>query len=721
MKPSCRCGVFLALIVGLGAYTGFAVESELRGRLPPCVAKTSFSGVARVVGSEPAVAGQMFARTVVETSLSVADCASANARLRLSWPVHLGQPQVGERWWLTGKVSAPWGMVNPGGFDYERWLLGRGLDGTGYVSRGWRVRSAPGDVVVAQRAAIREVIQASGDATGLVRAVVLGDGHAISVQLWDQLRASGTVHLAVVSGLHVSIAAGGAVLVVWWGLRWLPGAALRLPLRALAGISGVLAALVYLLLSQGGVPLLRACISAALATIAVLARRRFGAWRVLGAVFLGVMLVHPLAVLTSGLWLSFAAVGLLILLFSMRSAAPQPFSWLRYWARAQLGLTIGLMPWVAAWTGAVAPLGIVANLLAVPWVSLVLVPFSLLGLFGELVGVGGSWSFRAATLAADGFLAWLGALDWPLLLAPSQPLWVILLSAIGSLALLLPLPLRARLCLLPLALAWAAPAAPRMPAGEVSITALDVGQGSAALIETRRQVMVFDTGARYASGFDIGERVVLPAIAADGGRSVHRIVVSHSDLDHAGGLASVREHHRSARVLRPRPTSAFETSCHTESSWQMDGVRFTFLTSARIQSAASSNDRSCTLLIETDRARALLTGDTSGPLEVSLARQLDGRVDLLLAPHHGSDTSSSRTFVRRASPRWVFVSAGKANRYGHPHPRVLERYASVGAEVRTTFEYGALTWRSDRPGLVRALRREAGAAFWRQGVPSEST
>lgn len=266
---------------------------------------------------------------------------------------------------------------------------------------------------------------------------------------------------------------------------------------------------------------------------------------------------------------------------------------------------------------------------------------------------------------------------------------------------------------------WLQAPDPGVPPGSFRLWALDVGQGTAVIVDTAGHRLLFDTGARYPGGFDLGSAVVVPALAATGPARLDRLVLSHADMDHRGGAEAVLRRARPRRIHASFPAPAGSAAsgawsdCRPGRRWRWDGVSFAFVNPLAFSASAadSDNDRSCVLLIDGDR-RALLAGDASRQIEMRLGRRLGGPVDLLMAPHHGSLTSSSRGFVTRLRPATVFVSAGRGNRYGHPHPTVLARYRALRADLSVTGLHGALrfeSWREPGHGRWRTLR----PAYWR--------
>ncbi|MEZ5597768.1 MAG: DNA internalization-related competence protein ComEC/Rec2 [Pseudomonadales bacterium] len=641
-------------------------------------------------------------------------------RLRLSWPLDAGSPEPHENWAVTARVRPPSGTANPVPFDYERWLFSRGIHGTGRVRNASRLASAPGTPLERARTTVRLLLQERKHA-GVLTALAIGDKVGISDHQWSLLRRTGTVHLLVVSGLHVSLVAA---------LGFLPGALAgrlllsRMPrLRAhhaglvTAGVSAV----GYAWLSGGEVPALRAVTLLATASLLRLGGRRVDPWHLLAGVFLLIVGWAPLSLLSLGLWLSFGAVAVLTAAFANRVSAPASLRRVRDVGRMQCLLMPGLSPLLIVLTGSMAPVAALANLFAVPLVSLAVVPPLLVGcLVSGLSSQLANLCVRVADVALDGVLA---ALSW----LAVQPVWLftptrntasVVTLAAGA-ALLLPLSRRVRVLLTGCWLLAFTPGWPRLPEGEFRLTVLDVGQGSAAIVETRDRTLVYDAGPG-AAGVDAGERIVAPSLASLPNSQPTLLLISHPDDDHAGGVGSLAQRFPHAAIAGSAGTGA-DQDCHELPPWRWNGVDFIPVAGNRLRNASTTNDRSCVLLVDNGRHAVLLTGDAGRDLEVATARAagevLQGRLEVLLVPHHGSASSSSNAFIRLLRPRIALISTARFSRYGHPHPRVVARYRRAGVRVVSTAQGGALRWRSDLPAAV-ARQRDDPLRYW---SPRDST
>ncbi|MCQ4320281.1 DNA internalization-related competence protein ComEC/Rec2 [Stutzerimonas stutzeri] len=632
------------------------------------------------------------------------------SRLRLAW---YGGPmmQAGERWRLAAKLKKPRGLVNPHAFDYEAWLLARRIGASGTIKAGERVSLAEGGPGWRDQLRQRLLAVDAQGRSGAIAALVVGDDSGLSTADWRTLQDTGTVHLMVISGQHVGMLAGllyGLVaLLARWGI-W-PRRVAWLPCACSLALAGALA---YGWLAGFEVPVQRALVMVALVLLWRLRYRHLGVWLPLLIALDAVLLLDPLVGLQSGFWLSFLAVALLALVFRGRLGS---WSWWRALGRAQWSMALGLLPILLALGLPVSLSGPIANLFAVPLVSAVIVPLSLLGTtLLWLPGVGEPVLWVAGGLLTILFdaLQWLAGWQ-PAWLPASLPLWSWLLVALGTLLILLPpgIPFRALglVFLLPLLF----PPTDKPAAGQAEIWLLDVGQGLAVLARTHDHALLYDTGPRYGD-FDIGERVVLPSLRTLGVDGLDLLILSHADSDHAGGASAVQRQMRAGRVVSGEPArlpaSLGAEMCRSGDAWEWNRVRFTLWQSPQ---ARDGNQSSCVLLIEANGERLLLTGDIDVDTEqVLLTSDMPLEVEWLLVPHHGSRSSSSTAFIGATGAGGALISRSLHNAFGHPHPEVVRRLQAAGAQLHDTAEQGALRIRLGRFEPVRGLRAER--RFWRE-------
>lgn len=625
------------------------------------------------------------------------------ARIRVSW--YKGpKVQAGERWRLAVTLKQARGSINPGGFDYEAWALARGLGAVGTVKAGQLVQGAESSLG-GWRDQLRTrllSIEAAGRAGGLA-ALVVGDGSGLSRADWQVLQDTGTVHLMVISGQHVSLLAAvlfaGVALLFRWGiwpqtLPWLPVA---------VGLA-LFGALGYGWLAGFEVPVQRACLMVALALIWRLCFWHLGVWLPLLVSVTLVLVINPLVSLQAGFWLSFAAVALLILGFSGRLGRWTAL--VSLW-RAQWLIAVGLLPLLLALSLPVSLTGPIANLVAVPWVSILVVPLALLGsallwippLADPLLGLAGyllEGLFQLLRVLATWQSAWQ---------APELSWGVRLLLILGALLMVLPAGLPVRTLGLVLWLPLFFPPTTAPAAGRAEVWVLDVGQGLSVLIRTAQHSLLYDTGPRWGD-LDMGERLVLPSLRALGVQRLDRLILSHEDNDHAGGLLSIVQTMPVLEVMSGTQGALAQglgaKDCQTGSTWEWDQVRFSLW---RWEQARDDNQSSCVLSVEASGERLLLTGDIDQRAERAwLTSDGAGQADWLLLGHHGSRTSSSAAFLKAVRPQAALVSRGWGNSFGHPHPEVVQRLESLGISLFDTAKLGALRLELGARSSLEGLR-----------------
>ena len=734
------------------------------------------------------------------------------------WDLHR-QPQAmvpGERWHMTVRVKAPHGSLNFQGFDYELWLWEQGVQATGYVRAG--AREAPPQRLQATlaypverwRQGVRERIFTAVPEPGqaaLIAALVVGDQSALDQQQWALFRATGVAHLVSISGLHITMFAWAAR----WLISWLWRRSQRLcwwwPAPSAAWAGGLLVACAYAVFSGWGIPAQRTCIMLAWVTLLRLAGARWPWPYVWILALLLVVVYDPWSLLQAGFWLSFVAVAVLFAtdghppahggsatttsgraapgtrrdgtsagqdprddLFTRGAQAPVApgalalsYGWLRAVGQAMRGMlreqstiTLALAPLSIALFGQMSVVGLLANLLAVPWVTLVITPLALAGVLLEPL-----WQVAAPACAW-----WLGVVQtmagWPLavLALPVPPWWLALPAGLGALVLALPLPWALRCMGLPLLLALGVWRPPAPPPGQFELMAADIGQGNAVLVRTHKHVLLYDAGPRYSLDSDAGQRVLVPMLQA-GVTRLDRLMLSHRDTDHVGGAASVLAMQPHADVWSSLEAGHLllqgrtSTRCQVGQSWDWDGVRFSVLHPSpeayNTPSSPKPNTLSCVLRVQagadtqTPDAQAAPVGARPGPqqrsallvgdIEQAQEAQLLARAganpsdaalgaDLLLVPHHGSKTSSSTDFLAAVRPQTAVVQTGYRNRYGHPAPMVVQRYAELAQSYAgdaplqwvDTPHCGAFVWQSWQPANSQCARK-ALQRYWHHRLP----
>lgn len=716
--------------------TGWRAAERLAETLPPALVGQDLV-VTGVVADLPRTSAQGL-RFVFEVDRAerLGQPVRVPERVSLGWygdhgdAAPLPDLRAGQRWRLPVRLRPPHGTLNPQGFDLELWLFTQRIRASGYV----RVRAdAPATQlpdpqahpVERLRQDLRDAIErrvADPAAAGVLAALAVGDQAAIDRDDWDLFRATGVAHLMSISGLHVTMFAWLAGAAI--GALWRRGGRLMLALPAplAARWGGLAVAAAYALLAGWGVPAQRTL--GMIAGVALL--RSLGLRWPLPAVLLaaavGVTAFDPWALLQPGFWLSFVAVALLIVSEPGAAGTRAPQRWfaraaaaLRGGLRTQLVATVGLAPLTLVFFNQISLVGFAANLVAIPVVTLLVTPLALLGVAWPAL-----WRLDAVLVhALMAWLGWLAASPLAVWSTAAAPLWAVAAGLFAGLLAVLPLPWRLRALALPLMLPLLWPAVQRPAPGRFETLAADIGQGTAVLVRTTNHLLVYDAGPQYSAQADAGERVLLPLLRARGERHVDLLMLSHRDTDHVGGAAAlidglpVRALASSLADGHPLLASGRpHQRCSAGQSWTWDGVRFDVLhpLAADYAGARKPNALSCVLRVQGAGAALLLTGDIEAAQEAALlARGAALKSEVLVVPHHGSKTSSTPAFIDAVAPRVAVVQAGWSNRFGHPAPEVLARYAERGIRIVRSDRCGAWT-------LPAGTAPEGGAVCERQAV-----
>ncbi|WP_292954547.1 DNA internalization-related competence protein ComEC/Rec2 [Nitrosomonas sp.] len=650
-----------------------------------------------------------------------------------AWPsIH-----AGERWQLTVRLKRPHGQANPHGFDYEAWALERNIRAVGYVRTATNnllldaKASSPAYWIAAQRQQIQQRFGSILDGhryAGVLMTLATGDQRAIPTDQWQIFTRTGTNHLMAISGLHITLVASIVYFLVFGIWRQSANLLLRLPARRAAAAAGLLAAFVYALLSGFAIPAQRAFFMLTVVAVAIWHGRVTTPSMVLAWALLLVVIIDPWAVLSAGFWLSFGAISVIMLVTVGRIGT---MHWLVGWIRVQWAITLGLIPLLLALFQQVSMVSPVANAVAIPLVSLFVVPLTLLSMIPSceflLPLAHGILSIVMTVLQG------LNELPQPVWQQHTPPLWAIAVAVIGIIWLLLPgslglnffsgFPARwlGIVALLPLFLVFP----PKPPEGALWLTVLDVGQGLAVVAQTQHHALLFDTGPAYAES-DSGERIVIPFLRARGIGKLDKIIVSHADSDHSGGALAVLNTLNvqmllsSLDVNHPISQAADRSVlCVQGQSWHWDGIGFEILyPNADIYQDASrqTNASSCVLKITTATGSILIPADIGRAAERKLMDVQHEKLlsTVLIAPHHGSLTSSSKAFVKQVNPAVTVFTVGYRNRFGHPRDDIVERYREQGSMLLRSDWHGAILMRFEPEGFVVGSWRQLRPRYWQQ-------
>jgi len=634
--------------------------------------------------------------------------------LKLAWYERHRVVRAGSRCTLKVRLKIPYGTRNPGGFDREKWLFTERVSATGYVvqhpanhcaepSTSWSLQRVRETIAARIRTSLPVPSQ-----QGVIAGLAVADRDGLSDSQWQVLRTTGTAHLLAISGLHISLVAGIAFFAAHWGIGLVAPVNRRWPVQRPAALAALAAAGAYAALAGFPISTQRALVMLAAAMICQLWRRPSVSFDAYLLALVAVAVFDPTALLSAGFWLSFSAVGWLLFINSTQP----PGKTLPRLLQLHVYLALGLTPLLGVLHQSVPLASPLANLVAVPVVTVVVVPLVIAGIAAipfDAATAGALW--RAAAWVWEllwSYLSWLAQVvgSFPLPSAPGN--YAIGLALVGVMTFFVPL-VRMRWLLGSLLIATLALEQRNAPElGQIRLTVVDVGQGLAVVVETTHKVLVYDTGAAFGR-FSAGADILAPVLRSRGIAAVDRLILSHGDADHAGGWAGlaaslpIREIWVSPGHVLSVPT----TECLAGQQWQWDGVEFSILYPLEFD-AGSRNDRSCVLKIGARGGSVLLPGDIEARAESRLVRYASAELsaDILIAPHHGSATSSTVPFVAAVDPAYVVFAAGYKNRFSFPRPEVVSGYLTRGVVPLTTGLEGAIEFTiSDRVEAPRGFRR----------------
>jgi competence protein ComEC len=558
---------------------------------------------------------------------------------------------------------------------------------------------------------------------GVLTALAIGDQAGIPAAQWQVFTRTGVNHLMSISGLHITMLSGLAFASSYWLWRRSARLTRALPARKAAALIGLLVALGYALLAGYGVPAQRTVYM--LATIASMLwlSRTVAPSQTLAAALLVVLLLDPWAVLSPGFWLSFGAVALIFYVTVHRLRPPH---WLVTYGRVQWAMSIGLIPPLLAMFQQVSLVSPIANAFAIPLVSFVVVPLTLLGTVLPL-----DWLLSLAHQAMEvcgTLLEWLNNLPEAVWTQHAPPTWSIAIGMFGVLWMLLPRGFPARwlglIALLPMFLVL--PAVP--PEGALRLVIFDVGQGLAVAAQTHNHALLYDTGPNFNSEANSGNRILIPALRGMGIAQLDGLILTHDDNDHTGGALSILQglpvNWLSSSLAENHPLLQHASNtrrCMDGQAWEWDGVHFEVLHPTAESYAVEKirdNNRGCVLKISTGKHSVLLAADIEKESEWRLLKQHEEQLPatLLVVPHHGSKTSSVNAFVAAIHPRYAVFTVGYRNRFGHPRVEVVERYREIGSELLRSDKDGAIVVEMDMQNISVERYRKTHARYWQQAV-----
>lgn len=645
----------------------------------------------------------------------------------------VGQVSAGERWTFIVRLKRPHGLANPHGYDVEARLFESGIRATGYVKSGERLDAfVPG--VATGIAWLRSQIRVRFDRVlpedtfpdaGILTALAIGDQKAIPGSLWQVFAKTGTTHLMSISGLHVTLFSGLVALLVSAIWRRLPKYVARIPAQKMGVFCGWFAAAFYTLIAGAGIPALRTLFMLTVGAVALLTGRHVSPFKILLVALVAVLLLDPWAGMSPGFWLSFVAVGLLLwaaLSEHVNTTEQRPWrhrihAWIKGFGRTQWAVTIGTLPFLMLFFSQFSLISPLTNAVAIPWVSGVVTPLTILALIVPWDGL--LYIANALMTPLLTLLNWSAALPVSIWHAPAPTPLVFGLALLGALWWLMPPGLPGRWLAIFLCLPLVLPKVSQIPFGQARIDVLDVGQGLAVVVRTHQHVLLYDTGPYYSSEADAGVRVIVPYLRAIGVDRLDGMVVTHRDTDHSGGALSVLESMPVGWVADAPDTRFADAvpgvrskTCQAGKDWTWEGVRFEFLhpSSKAAAKGQASNHQSCVLLVSVGDKRMLLTSDIELLDEQQIVASGVPHSQILLVPHHGSGTSSSDALLNAVQPEIAIVPVGYRNRYRHPKPSVMAAYEARKIKTYRTDADGMV--QVDLPAMTVSAYRHVRQRYW---------
>ena len=661
-------------------------------------------------------------------------------KIRLSWYRSDQLPEAGERWQLRAKLRRPSGFQNPAGFDYERWLLVKGIGATGYIKKSTNNKlldSTPWWNINLLRSAVAQSIDHKCnpcDNQGLIKALTIGYRGDIQLHQKQILKDSGTAHLLAISGLHIGLISG---LFYWLG-RWLWRIYFfhyRYNRLEFSAALSFVAGLTYAALAGFSIPTVRALVMLGVIFFAFKFRLPNNLLNSIATTVVLILILDPLAIGSPSLWLSVGA--LLIISFaqyilgneSLDSQRSKPIGWLRKLLLIQGIFTLVFIPMGIVLFGQVNIAGYLANVVAIPVVSFMLLPLALIASFCASINLPFSdWLLitcdRGMTLLLN-YLEWLLESGFEAFSTGYIPMPLLILSLLGLGLFMIPRAVSSKkiaLIVILLPVIWRPE---RLEYGGYEMIVLDVGMGTSVIVKTQYHSMVYDFGPGNNAGYSAGSWVVKPYLQYFNISPPDMMIISHVDQDHSGGFHTFKSDFNPATLLSGTPKKIQKRfnldqpiqTCHGMLPWRWDGVDFEFLAFPKKDSVISSmddtNNRSCVLKIQGVHS-VLLSGDIEAERESWLVSMHPRRLkaDLLVAPHHGSSTSSINDFVNQVSPQAVIFTVGKDNRWSFPKSEVLDRYKAVKGQIYRTDSDGAVIFYSNSNDFRLESQRRRHPRLW---------
>jgi competence protein ComEC len=635
---------------------------------------------------------------------------------------------AGERWQLTVRLKRPHSTSNPHNFDFEAWALERNLRATGYVHQKGDNRridisvESPGYLVEIFRESVRNNFQQTlRDApyVGVLNALAIGEQSSIPAAQWQIFTRTGVNHLMSISGLHITMLAGLVFTIFYWLWCQSSHLLLWLPARKAAAVAGLFVAISYAFMSGYGVPAQRTVYMLAAVAATLWASRNIAPSQLLSSALMVVLLLDPWAVISPGFWLSFGAVALIFYITANRFLTR---NWLVEYGRIQWAMSLGLIPLLLAMFQQVSVVSPIANAFAIPLISFIVVPLTLMGAILQF-----DWPLQLAHYAMSNTmlaLEWLNNLPTAVWTQHAPPSWSIVIGMLGVFWILLPRGFPSRylgfILLLPMFLIEPA----ILPYGNLRLSIFDVGQGLAVAAQTSNHALLYDTGPLFNTEANSGNRILIPALKGMGITQLDKLILTHNDSDHTGGALSIMQAMPINVVSSTLPEdspillkSIIRERCSEGQKWEWDGVYFEMLhptVDIILDEKIRDNDKGCVLRISTGENSVLLTADIEKSSERRLLEHYPDKLNstIMVVPHHGSKTSSTPEFVNTVAARYAIFTSGYRNQFGHPKPEIIERYRTLGSALLRTDQDGALLVEMDNDSINIERYRATHARYW---------
>lgn len=615
-----------------------------------------------------------------------------SVNLLLSCYDHCPEIHAGQHWQLQAKIKKPINLANPGGFDYIALLSSRHIRWVGNVYRHTfkaidpPKKNYPLTELRERLASILGQLGLSDDTLGVFEALTLGLTNHVDKTQWDLFRRTGTTHLIDISGEHIALVAGLAYWLFKWIWTHLGSLCLRCPAQKIASAGAIVISFAYALIAGFAVPTQRSLITCCLILFSNFFSQRLSIWQSWRYALLAVLIFEPHSVFMLGFYFSFIAVAILILI-NQRVRV----SGIRKMLCMQLACLFGLMPLSLYWFSYGSINGLAANLIAIPWVGFFIVPMALIIAFLSpwVVIPGSVFLLKWSIALLLGCLSWIDTFTFFnfnfTFISAMAPL---ALMAALSVLVFLPLPkLFPAACIIIVACFF--PNFEKIKPGETRIDVMNVGQGLAIVVRTADHVLMYDTGMKFYQSSDMGKLAIIPYLNTLGIKRLDKVIISHPDLDHRGGLESLEEKYKINELIVDYPKFYKRgVSCHHYPAWRWNEVSFRFF--PIVKPLRGKNNNSCILKIENSAGQVLLSGDIEKLAEDYLVKKYGNKLasTIMLIPHHGSKTSSSAEYVSQIAPRVAIASYGFDNRYHFPHPQAMQTYNNYNIPVYNTVDCG---------------------------------